>query len=67
MIVQETSASVSYTRKVAVRPQGHYTKADFQFVDELVACDLDNAPEYQWQNPSGEYLYAHLKYCLTKI
>lgn len=54
MIGPNYCSSITLCRKLPV-PTDPEEKLDLVFKSKLISCDLDEAPEYEWQDSCSEY------------
>lgn len=55
VIDQTAQISFEFSRSVVV-PTHPSQKPKLMFRSKLMACDLDEAPDYMWKNPDGELI-----------
>ncbi|TGZ81553.1 actin-like ATPase domain-containing protein [Ascodesmis nigricans] len=67
VIGDNESVTFPFVRNVQISPAGEVYPHDFIFEDDLMACDLDAAPDFQWKNPSALRRICTVRSDLSKI
>ncbi|KAF8249243.1 actin-like ATPase domain-containing protein [Wilcoxina mikolae CBS 423.85] len=60
------STSIEFYRLVSI-PANPSERPYMMFTDELLACDLDNAPDFKWKNPNSIYRVSTLRSDLSSV